>query len=191
MTTWLVRAMERCPSITYPAPNTQTSAGTPGCAPGVPYSPYTFEDGGSCLVKTKTKREDPCSNGTGIPCTDIAIKVKCSGILDPGGVPIDDLAAAGWSVGYLSRITVDDDGTAAGFGPGTGDQTIIDFPANFGLPAGKKGKLNGIVGTNSGFCLFLSPCPPKPPECMNIEQIALRLLDPQGRVFAVPGSSTR
>ena len=64
----LIRSFAGCPSITFAGPNSQTGGGTPTCAPPYAHSPHFFDEvKGKCDFQAKAKKEDPCSDGSGVP----------------------------------------------------------------------------------------------------------------------------
>lgn len=179
--TSMVRAMSACPGITFAAPNSSTMAGVPTCAPPTPVSAFKFDtDKGSCSIKTGQKLEEPCSDGSGIPCANLSLQAKCSGVLNSDGVtPNND---PGWNLNTIARATFDDNVN--------GDMTVIDFPAQFPLPPAVKGKLKGKFNTNDLLNGLFGPGSALP-GCTAIELISIKIADPAGNTFASIGSATR
>jgi hypothetical protein len=180
--TSMVRAYAGCVGgITFPASNTSTMAGVPGCTPPFPLSPYRFADDKSgCTISIKTKYSDadvcPGTIQSG-PCMDSTMKAKCTGVLDGMGQPSND---PGFAIQILVRTTFDD---------GAGDMTISDFPAQFAAPQMQNGAFGiTIVPFQSGCELF--ECL-KPPGCTSVQILNVSLFDPDGNIFAVTGSSSR
>ncbi len=177
----MVRGYVPCGSgITFPAPNTSGSTGTPGCTPPTPYSAFLFNDKGKCSVKTKAKLEDPCSTGTPGACSNVTLKAKCSGITDGDG--FTPISGPGWALNTLARATLKDNAN--------GDQTIIDFPAQFTFPDAAKGKLKLTADTHVLLENLFGPGS-ELAACTALELIFIRIVDDFARLFATPGSSTR
>lgn len=177
----MVRAYAGCPSLTFLAPNTTTMAGVPGCAAPAAISAYTFDDKkGKCDIKTGQKLEAPCSDGSGVPCANLSLQVKCGGLNEPDGVtPNNDI---GWILNTIARATFNDNSN--------GDMTVIDFPAQFPLPAVSGGKVKGSFTTNELLNGLFGPGSALP-GCTAIELITVKIADPAGNVFASLGTSTR
>jgi hypothetical protein len=177
----MVRGYVPCGSgITYASPNTAGATGTPGCAPPVTYSAFLFGPKGKCSVKSTQKLEDPCKTGTPGACTNITLKAKCSGITEPD--TITPILGPGWALNTLARATLND---SAG-----GDQTIIDFPAQFTFGDAKKGKIGLTSDTHTLLELLFGPGN-ELAACTSLETVFVRIVDPAGRLFAVQGSSSR
>ena len=178
----MVRSYAGCPSITFAGPNSSTEGGTPTCAPPYAHSTYLFDDLKSgCDFKTSAKKEDPCSDGSGIACMNLGIQAKCSGILrSDGTTPISGVTDIGWSISTISRATMDD--------PGNGDMTVINFPVQISFPEPSSGKLSVKTGTNDILAgLGLAALP----GCAQIEIVDLAVQDPSGQPFAVMGAGAR
>lgn len=198
MKTDMVRAMVTCGGITFPTPTTLTNAGVPACSPVTPYSAYVFtpadplaKNKGKCSVKTKTKFESPCSDGSVDPitllpqdCSNTSLQAKCGGVLNSdGATPVDGLTGGqGWALKTVARVTFDD--------KASGDMTIIDFPAQFNLPDAKKGKLKGKFDTNTLLNELFGDGSALP-GCTMLELKSIAIADPDGNNFAVVGSSSR
>jgi hypothetical protein len=186
----MVRSYASCPGITFPSSNTSTSTGggTPACTPPFAHSVFKFNSKGSCSVKTKQKLEAPCSTGDGTyDCSNLSIQLKCKGIVQDDGVtpvtPGMGNGGDGWGLNTVARATFSD--------RDNGDMTVIDFPARFAVPAAKKGKLKMKSDTNYLLTeVVFSPGAELPP-CTGIQLISIAVADPDGNIFAVPGSSTR
>jgi len=181
--------MYSCPPISPPFPigNTVTQAGTPGCAPPVPWSPFLFDAKGTCQVKVSAKVQNPCVSGTPGPCSNRTIKIKCSGITTADGLTL--ISGPGWQLALAERTTLADDG---GLGSGNTDMTIIDHRSRWALPPGAKGKLRAtFVNADVSSCSPAGGCILNLPTCTNTEVLGIQLLDPAGRPFATIGSSTR
>jgi hypothetical protein len=177
----LVRAYAACPGVTFESTNTSTMAGVPGCAPPYALSDYKFDTAkGKCDIKTGHKLESPCSDGSGIPCANLSLQVKCSGVLDADGVT--PTSSTGWNLNTVARATMDDNST--------GDLTVIDFPAQFPLPAASSGKLGGKFSTNQLLNDLFGPGSALP-GCTAIAVIRVAVADPSGNTFAVMGSGSR
>lgn len=181
--TSLVRAYAGCPSITFSGPNSFTGGNTPGCSPPYAHSNYVFDQkSGSCLFKTKAKKEDPCSfNSVTRPCFNLSLQAKCKGILrDDGVTKINGLADAGWALSTVSRATLDDEDN--------GDMTIINFPVNIAMSIPANGSISVSGDTNHILSdLGIASLP----ACGQIEIVSLSLQDPNGNPFAVLGAGTR
>jgi len=187
----LVRYYPGCPGITFLAPNTSTSTGggTPGCTPPTPTSEFLFGPKGSCTLVVKSRIETPCSDGFGDSCANPAIKLTCRDVREPDGqTGIHGKQAGdsgtGWGLKAVARVTLDD--------PVVGDTTVVDFPARFAIPPAKGfGKLKLRTSAQiflEGFfqdqMALLAPC-----SALEFKSVAV--VDPDGNVFAVMGSSTR
>lgn len=187
----LIRSYSACPGVTFLSPNTITMAGVPGCndASGnpVPRSPFKFNDKkGKCSVKTQAKVFSDCPvpgdppTSTGVPCMNLTLSAKCSGITEgDGSTPI---SGGAWSLNTVARATFND---SAG-----GDMTVIDFPAQFAFATPAKGKMKLKQDTN-GLLNFLFGPGSELPGCTAIEVLSLAVADPDGGIFAVMGSSGR
>jgi hypothetical protein len=177
----LVKAMSSCPGVTFPTSNTTTMAGVPGCAPPTPLSLFQFDDAkGKCDVKTSHKVESPCSDGSMGDCSNLTLKVKCGGVLNSdGATPNSD---TGWNLNTVARASFDDNSN--------GDMTVIDFPAQFPLPAASSGKLSGTFNTNDLLNNLFGPGSALP-ACTAIELITVKIADPSGNLFATLGTSGR
>jgi len=184
----MVRAYSACPRIPCPGvscfpPNTTTMAGVPACGPPVSVSSYTFGPRGQCRLSIRHRIEVPCSTGIGVPCSEIATKVRCKDIRDSiTGEPIAD---GTWSLSVIVRGTVED----------SGDLTLVDSSVQLLFEAPRKGslkldaKLPGPFNTPP-FDLF----PPSPDPwypCSSVEILSVAVNDPAGNTFATLGSSTR
>ena len=180
--TSLIRSFAGCPSITFAGPNSQTGGGTPTCAPPYAHSPHFFDEvKGKCDFSAKAKKEDPCKDGSGVPCMNLSLKSSCGGVLRVDGIsPINGEDDAGWRLGTVSRATLND--------PDNGDMTVIDFPVNIGYSIPKSGKISVKTDTNAILDdLGLAALP----GCAVVEVVSLSVQDPQGNPFAVIGSGTR
>ena len=179
--TSMVRAYASCPGITFPSPNTSTMAGVPGCAAPSPLSAFRFDAlKSSCDVKTSHKLEDPCKDGSLVPCSNLQLNVKCAGVNNADGVTPN--SQAGWNLNTIARATFDDNAN--------GDMTVIDFPAQFPLPQASGGKLKGKFTTNDLLNGLFGPGSALP-GCTAIELITIKIADPSGNIFASIGSATR
>lgn len=177
----MVKAMSSCPGVTFAAPNTTTMAGVAGCTPPTPLSLYQFEDlKGSCSVKTTHKVEAPCSDGSPEDCSNLQLSVKCGGVLDSDGISPNN--QSGWNLNTVARTTFNDNAN--------GDMTIIDFPAQFALPAASGGKLKGKFTTNQLLFDLFGPGSSLP-RCTAIEVVTVKIADPSGGLFATIGTSGR
>jgi len=177
--TSLIRSFAACPSITFPAPNSQTGTGVPTCAPPYAHSPYQFAPKSSgCSFQTSAKLESPCSfNSTG-DCMNLALKAKCSGILEPDNVT--PTSTPGWKLATVSRATLND--------PDNGDMTVINFPVIISFPPPVKGKMSFKTDTNhvlNGLGLASLP------SCTQVEVVSLTVQDPASNPFAKIGAGTR
>jgi hypothetical protein len=178
LNTSMVRAYAACAGITVPTPNTSTMAGVPACGPPLALSEFEFGPDGTCSLLIKTRHEDPCSDGSGSPCMKPSIRVRCEGVLNPGGGLTN---APGWSLRLITRRTVSD--------PTNGDMTQLDFPSTLAFEQARNGAFGLKADAFDGACLFLA-CPALP-GCTNLQIVSAEIMDPTGRVFAVPGSSSR
>lgn len=177
----LVKNYAACPGITFPSDNTSTMAGVPGCATPFATSAYKFDSAkGKCDLKTGHKVENPCSSGNPVACSNLTLKVKCSGVLNPDGITPN--AQAGWNLNTVARATFDD--------TSNGDMTVIDFPAQFSLPPAVKGKVGGTFTTNL-LLIDLFGEGSELPACTAIQLIRVAIADPAGNTFATMGSSGR
>jgi len=178
----LVRAFAPCPSITFPAPNSQTGTGVPTCAPPKDYSLHNggfIPRGSGCSVSAKAKLESPCSAGIGTQdCMNIALKAQCTGVTFVDGItPTNE---PGWSLNIVARATIDD--------PDFGDMTTINYPVNIVFPQPVKGKFSLKANTSSILLgLGLEPLP----ACSEVEIVSLSIKDPDDHIFAKIGAGTR
>lgn len=174
----LIRVFARCPYTSFPAPNSSTGTGVPSCSPPFAPSSYEFDDRkGACRLSTKSSVEDPCPNdfSSSDPCMVMTLKLKCSGVLNPGGTtPTND---PGFALNVIIRATIDD--------PQNGDMTAIDFPVQFALQS-KDGKVT--AGPQSQ---LLSAAIAGPPPCSELEILHVAVQDPDGNPFATWGAGTR
>jgi len=177
----LVRNYAACPGITFPSTNTTTMAGVPGCATPFATSSYKFDTlKGKCDLKTGHKLENPCSSGNPVACSNLSLQVKCSGVTDADGTTPTN--TSGWNLNTVARATFNDNSN--------GDMTVIDFPAQFPLPAAVKGKFGGKFNTNDLLNGLFGPGS-ELPACTAIQLIRVAVADPSGNTFAVMGSSAR
>jgi hypothetical protein len=176
----MVRAYAACPGITFGAPNTSTMAGVPGCATPFALSAYKFGAKGKCDLKTGHKVENPCSSGNPTACSNLSLQVKCGDVLDSDGQTPTN--SSGWNLNTVARATFDDNTN--------GDMTVIDFPAQFPLPAASKGKFGGKFNTND-LLIGLFGEGSELPACTAIQLIRVAIADPAGNTFATMGSSGR
>jgi hypothetical protein len=176
----MVKAYAACPGITFPATNSTTMAGVPGCATPFALSTYKFDAKGKCDLKTSHKLENPCSTGNPVACSNLSLQVKCSGVVNADGVTPN--AQAGWNLNTVARATFNDNSS--------GDMTVIDFPAQFPLPAAVKGKFGGKFTTNQ-LLTDLFGAGSELPGCTAIQLIRVAVADPAGNTFATMGSSAR
>ena len=178
--TSLVRAFVPCPSITFPAPNSQTGTGVPTCAP-----PFEYGEGGTldkkfngrseCGVSLTAKLESPCAVPPG-DCMNVAIKARCKGITLEGVTPTSEV---GWKLNIVARATIDD--------RTFGDMTVINYPLNIEFPQAYKGKLSLKTDTNTVLTgLGLTTLP----ACSEVELVSLSVQDPDGNIFAKLGAGT-
>ena len=130
-------------------------------------------------MKTTAKLEDPCSTGTPGACSNVTLKAKCSNVTSD---TISPISGPGWALNTLARATLNDSSF--------GDQTIIDFPAQFTFPEASKGKLKLKSDTHTLLELLFGPGN-ELAACTALELIFIRIVDPSNRIFAVQGSSTR
>jgi hypothetical protein len=181
----LVRLYDSCPSATFLAPNTWSQTETPGCTPPYPESFYQFGPKGLCKFQMKTKLEDPCPDDCPEPCMRFRYKLKCKDVRDASAERITAGGTGdGWSLTTVFRATLDD--------PVRGDMTIVDVPTSVNLPPGDHGKLKlNVDPLDDSLLPFLFGCPAHPPACTSFQLQSLALRDPQGKIFAVLGSSTR
>lgn len=177
-----IRAYAVCVGgITFPASNTSTMAGVPGCTPPFQLSPYFFaNDKSSCSFKSGQKLEDPCSDGSPVPCANLKISAKCSGVLNPDASTPTGLP--GWAMNTVARATFDDNSS--------GDMTVINFPAQFAFPQASGGKFKLKSSTNDLLNALFGPGSALP-TCTAIQLISVAIADPAGNIFAALGSSTR
>lgn len=179
----MVRAFAACPGLTFGATNSTTGT-LSTCAKPVPVSPlYKFDSlKGQCSLKTTQKVADPCPVGA-VPCTDMQITLKCSGITNLLNVAVDN--QSGWALTTVGRPTFND-----GLPDANGDMTLFDFPITIPVPATawKAGKFTLKLGLSQ---LLQSINQAQLPPCTNIQIVSLGLNDPQGNTFAVMGSATK
>lgn len=176
----MTRAYVPCGSgITFPAPNTVTTAGTTSCTPPTTYSNYLFSAKGKCSVKSKAAYEAPCSDLSGPDCSNVTLSAKCAGMTNPDG--FTPISGPGWALNTLARATLDDNNN--------GDMTVIDFPAQFLFPDAAKGKLQVQSDTNTLLLALFGPGNSLP-GCTSLETLAVKIVDPLGRPFANLGTAT-
>jgi hypothetical protein len=176
-----VKAYAACPGITFPATNTTTMAGVPGCAAPFALSAYKFEPlKGKCDLKTSHKVELPCSTGNPAGCSNLSLSVKCSGVLNADGVTPNN--QAGWNLNTVARATFDDNSS--------GDMTVIDFPAQFALAQANAGKISGKFTTNQ-LLTDLFGAGSELPVCTAVQLVRVAIADPSGNTFATMGTSGR
>jgi hypothetical protein len=178
LNTSLVRAYATCAGITVPTPNTSTMAGVPACGPPLALSEFEFGPDGACSLLIKTRHEEPCADGSGTSCMKPSLRVRCEGVLNPGGGLTN---APGWSLRLITRRTVSD--------PASGDMTQLDIPSTLVFEQARNGAFRLRADAFDGACPFLA-CPALP-GCTNLQIVSAAIADPTGRVFAVPGSSSR
>ena len=183
--TSLIRSVAACPSATFPTFNSSTGGGTPTCAPPYEMSTYQFDTSkGKCDFQTKAAVEDPCKfNSVTRACMNLAIKVKCSGILRADGVtPISAPDDTGWILQTLSRATLNDEDN--------GDMTVLNFPVPIAMTEPSSGKFQTVDGSDTNHILAdlgLASLP----RCTQVEVVSLTLKDPNNASFAVIGAGTR
>ncbi len=121
----MVRTYAPCPNSQIFAPNTATSTGIPACGPAITgdYSSdsdtsFDFGAKGKCNAKLIRVVEDPCSTGSGVPCSNLKVKSKCSDVLLFGANPA---TGSGWELVLGLRVTMEDQTF-----PGSG-MTLIDL----------------------------------------------------------------
>ena len=182
----MVRAYDACTTS-----NTAVDGGVAdGCNPPTVLSAFQFSDSkSSCTVAIRSNFQSPCKWGWGaVACNNPIISLKCRGIVGSDGVtPIGSPGSAQvWTLEVGNRATFED--------PVGGDMTAMDSPvAQFLIPPARNGKLK--LKTHSfrldsfGECSGLNVC--GLPGCSVLEISGVRLVDPEGNVFAVTGSSTR
>jgi len=175
----MVRAYSGCPGVTFSAPNASTMAGVPACGPPTVMSTYQFGPKGACKVRIQQRAEFPCLGICGSDCANLLIRATCKDIQDSVGAPIESNP---WVLRLLARATLDDDDA--------GDVTIIDLPpSEFFFSQASNGKIKLKQDLYSG---VLDPCSwPVLPPCMMTEWLSVKIADPDGKVFATLGSSTR
>ena len=173
----MVRAYAVCPGVTQTI-NVATGAGVPGCAPPSGLSQYKFGEKGSCKVQMRSNIE-PLSLCDDPPfCSNPKFTVTCKEIEDAGGSPTN---SDGWLLRILLRQTAHD--------PDAQDVTLIDMPLEFHFPAASNGKLK-LKADLYGFCFTFPQCAFLP-VCSSLHVQRVAIVDPNGDVFAVMGSSTR
>jgi hypothetical protein len=178
--TSMVRAYAGCVGgITFPSSNTSTMAGVPGCTPPMALSQFEFGSAGSCSIKVSQRIESPCPLETD-SCAIWRVEVNCKDIYDPGGTTPTE--TGDWALSFLARLTWN--ATAAG------DQTVIDFPLQVPLPGAHNGQLR--VKMSVPTCSLLFGCEAFAwPDCTSVQLIRSSIVDPDGNIFAVMGSSSR
>ncbi len=177
----MTRGYAPCGSgITFPSSNTAGSSGTPGCTPPTPYSSFLFSDKGKCSIKSSAKLESPCGTGTPGDCSNLTLQAKCGGITNADGVT--PISGSGWALNTLARTTLND--------KANGDQTIIDFPAQFTFDPANKGKLKLKSDTHTLLLLLFGPGN-ELAACTSLETLSVKIVDPLGNIFATMGTSTR
>lgn len=197
----MVRMFSACPSTEHPmGANTATGGGVPACSPvalpgGASATDYSFEPTkGGCSVQTKAAINKDCgtlkdANGDDLglptgPCHVTSVSAKCSGILEGDGLTLINAADdAGWSLGTLTRATLND--------ATNGDMTVLDFPVlfDFGDPANGSMKLKSSSAI--ALAAFVSPTAAALPTCTSLEVVKVFIKDPNGKLFANLGQSTR
>jgi len=174
----LIRSFAGCPSVTFAAPNTATQTSTPACTPPFAHSTFNFGVKGKCDVKFSHKKEDPCKDGSGIPCSNIGIKTKCGDVTESDGVtPVTN---QGWALQTVARATFDDNLS--------GDMTVIDFPAQFSMDT-NAGKLSMKSDTNALLLGLFGPGNSLP-GCTTLALLSVAVADENGDIFATLGSSS-
>ena len=174
----LIPAFVNCGGVGGNPPNTSSSAGAPGCKPpetlnqqsGSPPNGWRFSQvPGQSWGRV---RLDRISGTFFVPpgTRELRIRLWLRKIIDAGGP-----ANTTGSLELGLRATFDD--------PVNGDQTGIDFPVVIPvtLVAG-----NVTVVTTLGTVLA-SIALPRFPDCTMFEVVSVRVLDPNGTAFAVPG----
>ena len=90
------------------------------------------------------------------------------------------LASGSGTLSTLARTTLEDTVVTS---PGMGtDMTIIDFPAPFAFAM-----TNGNANLNFPGNSLIQFGPPPLPGCTSLEIVDIKVLDPNGNPFAVPG----
>jgi hypothetical protein len=192
----MVRAYASCPGITHAATNTLTNAGVPACTPPFALSNFLFGPKGQCLIKMKTKLEVPCSDGSGEDCHNTRLMTKCGDVRESDGVTLisESGSAIGWNLNTVTRATMlDEDSVDPDTGvvtPGAGPLTVIDFPAQFAFPPGKKGKLKLKSSTNELLNALFGPGSALG-TCTQLETVSIAVADNAGNIFASLGASTQ
>ncbi len=199
----MVRVRPECGNSTsHPSVNSQTGAGgAPACAPIINSSSFELSAKGSCSVSTKMKAffdqpaiDDPLekkhANGcwpdfTEPSCMNLDIKVKCSGVSNPGGAGEvnagDEVTPSGWKLATLTRATFDD--------RTNGGLTVINFPVQFDIQQIENGKIKDKFQANVALFALFGAGSSLPP-CSSLENINISISDDTGAPFVGLGSAT-
>ncbi len=117
-------------------------------------------------------------------CTNLDIKLKCSGIESPGGGPVtvgDEFTPSGWRLSTLIRATFDDRLNGA--------LTATTFPLQFDIQVVSSGKIKEEF--QSGVALYaLFGSGSSLPPCSSLETISIQISDDTHAPFAAIGSAT-
>jgi hypothetical protein len=184
---YMVRHYEPCDgtSIVFPAPNSNTGEGVPSCAPPFASSNFVFgpQNSARCPLRFLQTVEDPCSDGSGSPCSNIEIRARCRRVLNPDGTtPIN---GPGWNLVIGLTFTRDD--------PDNGDMTLISTVFTIPFPAAVAGDIGGTVWTPgvSTTTLLAGLGMAALPGCTSAAVDFAEVHDPSGNVFASLGLSRR
>ncbi len=177
----LVQAFVSCGNPGGNIPNTTSASGVPGCTPpetfnqkdGAPVNGWQWnEQRSSGRIEFRETQGDLGPN-----TRNLKVKLRLRRILDGEGRP-----ANGTGTLYTTARTTMEDTVVTAPGMGT-DMMIVDFPAPFSFAM-----INGNASLTvpPHFCLF-NDCGFGLPGCTSIEIQDVRILDPNGNPFAVPG----
>ncbi|HEY2388134.1 MAG TPA: hypothetical protein VGK30_14320 [Candidatus Binatia bacterium] len=155
------------------SPNTTTEGSVPACKPPETYSQQSGNTGtgwswdelkASAQVQFKAAVAKPPV--TPADSTDLAVKVKAKGIVDPVGN-----ANGTGALATTARATFND--------RMNGDITVVDFASNFVTPV-VDGKINVKTSADA---LLNGISQPGLPHCSSIETVTVNLVDPNGDAY--------
>ncbi|HYB99221.1 MAG TPA: hypothetical protein VEC57_08800 [Candidatus Limnocylindrales bacterium] len=202
----LIRAFAACPSTEntggYNNPNTETTTGVPACSPVAPPwdetgqgqgSRYEFSDRGMCSLQMRGAIVADCGVLTdddgfplGLPagpCHVTRVSSRCSGIVTiQDQALIDGNDHAGWSLHVVTRATINDSAN--------GDMTVIDLPVRYLYDTPAEGEIELSGNSAEALLPIVGPALAALPTCSQLQPVVVRVMDPDGAPFAVPGVGT-
>jgi hypothetical protein len=152
---------------------------------------YTFDESGGCTLSAKSKVLHDCSavsdtNGSalGLPagrCHVTFLSVRCKGVLDDGGLPVNGSDDEGFKLSLNTRITFDD------------GSTTLEIPLEFHFDhITQPGSLSLESNTAEALVsLFQNAAQGALPPCTTIEILGAQIFDGNGLSFASMGLATR